>query len=73
MLKKPDNTKWKPTKLDYYIHERMRLKKALEDLEIKSRRSGDFLQGTLTKIKIKHEKKIQELEHKIQLEKMKQP
>ena len=72
MIKKPDGTKWKPVKLDYYIHERMRLQKALEDLKIKTLRGGGFLSGTLTKLQLKYEKKIMELDHKIQMEQMKQ-
>lgn len=73
ILKKSDGSKWKPTKLDFYIHEKMRMEKKLEELKIKTLRGGGFMSGTLTKLQLRYEKKIKELEHKIEMEKMKQP
>ena len=58
MLKKPDGTKWKPTKLDYYIHEKMRLEKQLEGLRIKFLRGGDSIPKIKNHLIQKYEKKI---------------
>lgn len=73
LLKKPDGTKWKPTKLDYYIHEKMRLEKSLEEYKIKMLKTGGMFPNITNKIIQKYEKKIEELKVKIQLEEMKKP
>ena len=73
MLKKPDGTKWNPTKLDYYTHEKMRLEKVLEELKIKFLRSGDALPKIKYNLIKKYEKKIEGLKRKIALEEMKRP
>ena len=72
LIKKPDGSKWKATKLDYYTHEKMRLEKVLENLRIKFARSGHALPSIENKLYQKYENKIKELDTKIQLEKMKQ-
>ena len=73
MLKKPDGSKWNPTKLDYFIHEKMRLEKALEDMRIKFLRGGDSIPKVKNYLVRKYEKKIEELRKKIELEEMKRP
>lgn len=72
MLEKPDGSKWKPTKLDFYTHELMRLKTKLEELKIKNLKAGSFMVSIRAKQEMNYEKKIKELEQKIEMEKMKQ-
>lgn len=71
-IKKPDGTKWKPTKLDYYTHEKLRLEKSLEEYKIKMLKTGGVLPNITNKITQKYKKKINELKIKIQIEEMKQ-
>ena len=72
MFKKADGSKWKPTKLDYYIHTKMHLEKSLEELEIKFLKNGGHFPTVQNKLVQTHKKKIAEYTRKIELEKMKQ-
>lgn len=72
LIKKPDGTKWKPTKLDYYTHEKIRLEKSLEEYKIKMLKTGGAFPNLTNKIIQKYERKIKDLTAKIQIEGMKQ-
>ena len=73
IFKHPDNRKWKPTKLDYYIITKMHLEKSLAELEIKFLKNGGHFPSVQNKLVQTHKKKIAEYTRKIELEKMKQP